>query len=123
MNVSGKRSIVRIFVVVLAVAACLCESDRTVKKKLEVILEDDLEAIVEGVAPGGVLDTPYYEIVSYKTYPEGKFTARAEVDFYFLKDVPKKIFRAYRYYRITGQWDRYRNEYRAIREKGGRSQQ
>ncbi|KMQ52677.1 hypothetical protein CHISP_0446 [Chitinispirillum alkaliphilum] len=91
---------------------CFCgESEEAVRKKLDIILEDDLEAILDGVDPVGILENPYYEITLYQTYDEGRYTARAEVDFYFLKDVKARIVRKYRYHKPHRMWDRYYNKY------------
>jgi hypothetical protein len=88
------------------------ESDNLISQKLEVILKSDLDTIITGVDKSGLLDTPYYKIVSYKSYKEGMYSKLAVVDFYFLKNIKAKIVRKYRYVTSFGQWDRYVNEYR-----------
>jgi hypothetical protein len=87
------------------------EKDDVIRRKLDVILADDLEAIVEGVDKEGLLDRPYFELVEYKEYDEAIYSRMAVVDFYFLKSVNVKITRKYRYIRKHGIWDRYYNKY------------
>jgi hypothetical protein len=87
------------------------ESDNLVKKKLDLILKSDLDTITTGVQKSGLLDTPYYEIVSYKSYKEGIYTKLAVVDFYFMKNIKAKIVRKYRYLAEAGLWDRFFNQY------------
>jgi hypothetical protein len=93
------------------------ESDAVIKGKLDVILADDLAAIVDSVAAAALIDKPYYEIVSYKEYDEGAYSRMAVVDFFFLKPLAgmvKKIRRKYRYHRRLGMWDRYHNKYYSV---------
>lgn len=91
--------------------SCSGESDKVAKKKLQVILDDDLSAILEGIPDSALLKKPYYDIVSYKLYDEGNYSKKAVADFYFLNSVPVKILRKYRYHRTKRMWDRYFNEY------------
>jgi hypothetical protein len=110
-------------VIALLVASC-DESDAVIKGKLDVILADDLVAILDSVSPSALIDKPYYELVSYKEYDEGAYSRMAVADFYFLKPlagVVKKIRRKYRYHRRMGMWDRYHNKYYTVvpGEEGG----
>jgi hypothetical protein len=94
---------------------CFCaESDGVIRQKLDVILKDDLEAILEDVAGDALLDKPYFELLEYREYDEGAYSRMAIADFYFLKSVGKKIKRKYRYHRRLGMWDRYHNQYYTI---------
>ncbi|MBD3419384.1 MAG: hypothetical protein GF398_04620 [Chitinivibrionales bacterium] len=95
-------------------AACTGDSDKTVKSKLRVILKGDLKEITHSINSAGLLDEPHYRIIEYKRFSEGKYTAKAVVDFYFFRTINKKIRRKYRYYRPLGMWDRYYNEYQTI---------
>jgi len=94
---------------------CFCaESDGVIRQKLDVILKDDLEAILEGVSEGALLDKPYFVLLEYREYDEGAYSRMAIADFYFLKSVGMKITRKYRYHRRLGMWDRYHNKYYTI---------
>jgi hypothetical protein len=88
------------------------ESQDLVRKKLNVILDSDLNAITSDLAKSSLADSVHYTIVSYKNYSEGMYTAKAVVDFYFLKKVKAKITRKYRYFVSARLWDRYYNEYK-----------
>lgn len=101
-------------IIFIFIGGCAFESDRMVKKKLLVILEDDLNAIIEDILPENILDSAYYEIDSLIDYRKEsfKYSKRAVVDFYFLKGVKTKIVRKYRYERVSRKWDRYYNEYK-----------
>jgi hypothetical protein len=88
------------------------ESDDLVKKKLIIILDSDLHAITSDLSKSSLADSVYYKIVSYKNYSEGMYTAKAVVDYYFLKKVKAKITRKYRYFVSARLWDRYYNEYK-----------
>lgn len=90
---------------------CSGESEETVRKKLEVICADDRAAIIDGIAVENLIERPYYTIVFYKQYSEGKYSRKAVVDFYFLKKVGVKVVRKYRYHASKGMWERYSNEY------------
>jgi hypothetical protein len=104
-------------VLTLLLLASCAESEAVIRGKLDVILADDLAAIVDSVAAAALIDKPYYELVSYKEYDEGAYSRMAVVDFFFLKPlagVEKKIRRKYRYHRRFGMWDRYHNMYYTV---------
>ena len=90
---------------------CSGENEETIRKKLNVICRGDLAAIIDSVTPGELIEKPYYKIVFYKQYPEGKYSNKAVVEFYFLKKVAVKVIRKYRYPVSVRMWDRYSNEY------------
>ncbi len=96
---------------VLMQISCGGESDELARKKLEVILEDDLKAIIDGIPDSALMEKPRYEIVFYKQYDAWDYSKKAVVDFYFLKNIEKKIVRKYRYHTGKRMWDRYFNEY------------
>jgi len=100
------------------VAAVGCSgSDRDIARRtLEVILEDDLTAIVEDMPESSLRDSVHYHIREYQTYSEGRYGARAVVDFYFLPNGLPKIVRKYRYYTTLRQWERYYNAYRSLQD-------
>jgi hypothetical protein len=87
------------------------EKDEVIRRKLDIVLADDLEAIIEDVAKEALLDKPYFKIVEYKEYDEAVYSRRAIVEFFFFKSISVKITRKYRYIRKTGIWDRYYNKY------------
>ena len=95
----------------LALISCSGESDELARKKLEAILKDDLKAIIEGIPDSALMENPRYEIVFYKQYDGWDYSKKAVVDFYFLKNIEKKIVRKYRYQTGKRMWDRYFNEY------------
>jgi len=99
----------------LLLALCFCaESDEVVRQKLDVVLKDDLEAILDSVARDALMEKPHYKLLEYREYNEGAYSRMAIVDFYFFKSVAKKITRKYRYHRRLGMWDRYHNQYYTI---------
>ena len=93
---------------------CVKESDKRIKNKLLIILQDDLNSIISDVPKDDILDSVYYEIVLYKDFKKEsfKYSKKAIVDFYFFKNVKAKIVRKYRYHRQSRKWDRYYNEYK-----------
>ncbi|MDR2694679.1 MAG: hypothetical protein LBB74_10775 [Chitinispirillales bacterium] len=104
-------------VVVALLSAACDESDAVVRGKLDVILADDLAAIIDSVSAAALMDEPRFELVSYKEYNEGAYSRMAVTDFFFLKPlvgVEKKIRRKYRYHRRFGMWDRYHNMYYTV---------
>jgi len=102
--------------VILIIVSCSGESDEFARKKLDTILKDDLSAILEGVSDSALIDNPRYELVFYKTYDEGNYSKKAIADFYFMKKIPVKIVRKYRYHVKSRMWDRYYNEYSFIND-------
>jgi hypothetical protein len=72
------------------------ESDDLIKKKLEMILTEDLRTISADLPKSSLADSVYYKIASYKSYAEGMYSEMAIVDFYFMKKVRVKIIRKYR---------------------------
>lgn len=111
-----KRPVMLFAAVVSAVIACFfisCsgDSEETIRKKLNVICQDDLTAITDSIAAKDLLDTPYFKLAFYKKYKEGKYSRKAIAEFYFLKKVAVKVVRKYRYHASIQMWDRYSNEY------------
>ncbi|MBD3346689.1 MAG: hypothetical protein GF401_16660 [Chitinivibrionales bacterium] len=96
---------------------CIVETEGGIKEKLETIVKDDLATITHEIPDSSLLDSTYYSIVEYKKYTESKYSRKAVVDFYFLKGVPKKIRRKYRYHREWGKWDRYYNRWATIADQ------
>lgn len=90
---------------------CSGESEAMARKKLDAICEDDLAAIIDSIAVENLIEKPYYKIVEYNRYSEGKYTRKAVVEYFFLRRVAVKVVRKYRYHGSIGLWDRYTNEY------------
>jgi len=116
---TAKKYILLPLCAALAILAASCdESDAMIRGKLDVILADDLAAIVDSMAVSALIEKPYYELISYKEYDEGAYSRMAVADFFFLKPltggVTKKIRRKYRYHRRLGMWDRYHNMYYTV---------
>jgi hypothetical protein len=118
MNGFFRRNGVKIALLLMALllgvfvsAGCTGEGEERVRKKLDVICAGDLAAITDSVAVENMIDKPYYRIVFYKRYTEGKYTRKAVAEFYFLKKVAVKVVRKYRYLETVRMWDRYSNEY------------
>jgi hypothetical protein len=110
-GIFSRLSLLLLISTTLALMSCGGESDEMARKKLDVILKDDLKAILEGIPDSSIIESPHYKLVLYKIYNEGSYSKKAVADFYFLKGIEKKIVRKYRYYRYNNMWDRYFNEY------------
>jgi hypothetical protein len=85
------------------------------------ICKSDLQAITADLPKTSLADSIYFNVVSYKTYSEGKYFKMAVVDFYFLNKVKAKIVRKYRYLKEARLWDRYFNVYTLINDTATRS--
>jgi hypothetical protein len=101
---------------IVGAISCSGESDSYIRKKLHAIANDDLAAITEGIDRDELIEKPYYEVVLYKSFDQGKFTKKAVVEFFFLDKVKVKIVRKYRYVIALGMWERYFNEYRIMHD-------
>ena len=100
-------------------SGCAGESEEMVRKKLDVICAGDLAAITDSIAADALLEKPYYKLVFYKRYSEGKYSRKAVAEFYFLKKVAVKVVRKYRYLQTVRMWDRYSNEYVFVHDTAG----
>ncbi|MBN1758637.1 MAG: hypothetical protein JW863_09985 [Chitinispirillaceae bacterium] len=98
---------------------CAGESEEMVRKKLDVICTSDLAAIIDSIAAVDLLEKPYYKLVFYKRYTEGKYSRKAIAEFYFLNKVAVKVVRKYRYLQTVRMWDRYSNEYVFVHDTAG----
>lgn len=107
--------ITKIFALAAFAFLCACaENEEMIRLKLDIILKSDLEAILEDVYEGALLDEPYFELLEYRFYDEGIFSRMAIADFFFLRPFDgkvAKITRKYRYHKRMGLWDRYYNRY------------
>ena len=98
-------------VILFLFIGCSGDSEERIRKKLDVICKDDLAAITDSIAAKDLLEKPYYKLVFYKKYDEGKYSRKAIAEFFFLKHVAVKVVRKYRYHASIQMWDRYSNEY------------
>ena len=96
---------------IMLTVSCQGERDEFVRKKLDVIIKDDLQAIIADIPEENLREVPSYNLVSYQEYSKGKYSVKAVVDFFFLKNVKVKIVRKYRYEASKRMWERYYNEY------------
>ena len=103
----------------IMLSGCAGESETMVRKKLDVICAGDLAALTDSIAVENLLEKPYYKLVSYKQYTEGKYSRKAVVEYYFLKKVAVKVVRKYRYLQTVRMWDRYSNEYVFVHDTAG----
>jgi len=114
-----KKSLKILLPFLLFFCMCFDEKDSVIRQKLDVILKDDMEAILEDVAKEALLETPYFELLEYKKYDEGAYSRLAIVDFYFFNSINMKITRKFRYHKRLGLWDRYYNKYYTIAPAAG----
>lgn len=114
-----KSNVIKKITTTLALAALVftvacSENEEMIRLKLDIILKSDLEAILEDVYEGALLEEPYFELLEYRFYDEGIFSRMAIADFFFLQPFDgkiAKITRKYRYHKRMGLWDRYYNRY------------
>jgi hypothetical protein len=118
-GIYGTALLLLFYIGICLISMCSGESEERIRKKLEVICTDDLTAIIDSVDVDNLIEKPYYKVVSYTSYTEGKYTKKAVVEFYFLKKVHVKVVRKYRYHLSVGMWDRYSNEYVFIHDTTG----
>lgn len=95
--------------IILSVACTSGISEKRAKEMLDIVLKDDMSAIIDGIDTSGIMKEPYYEYREFKSFEEGKYQYLAVVDFYFLKDIKRKIVRKYRFNKLHLQWERFEN--------------
>jgi hypothetical protein len=85
-----------------------------IEKKLENILQEDLEYMVAELKADGrdssILEKPYYKVRDIRLYKGDSsriFRSFAEVGFYYLKGVEVCQVRKYRYWTTRRTWDRF----------------
>lgn len=88
-----------------------------IHKRLETTLQQDLESmvaqIIKGSSKANVLDTPYFvikDLREFKGDTANIYSAYAEVDFYYFKDIRIAEKRKFRYSANYHYWDRYFKE-------------
>jgi hypothetical protein len=105
--------ILNISIIACLLHNCTSDSNELIRNIFEqVIVKDDLEEIIKDTPEKDLMDSPYYSIISYEENKKGKYTVKAEVDYFFFKSVKVKIRRKYRFYKAYKKWERYTNEYK-----------
>ena len=95
----------------LSSSSCSLESERTIRRKLDIILTDDLKSVIDETPKESLSDSVCYVVREYETFGESKYRAKAVVDFLLFDKVDVKMVRKYRYHRDLLLWERYFNEY------------
>ncbi len=93
---------------------CVEESDDLIREKLEIILQDDLESLTGQIPKQSVADSVYFIVQSYESFEEGKYSKKAVVEFFFLRNDIAKVVRKYRYQAEYRKWERYFNQYKYV---------
>jgi len=93
-------------------------SEAELEKELEEMLPVDLDSITSGIPADALMEKPYYRIVALTTKKEAKCMAKAEVEFYFLKNVNLIILRKFCYQESQKKWVRFFNEYKNVSSSG-----
>jgi predicted exporter len=116
-----RRSLIRAAGLLLVVVTCLgivaCNKlppEAELKKELEKMLPVDLDSITSGVPADALMEKPYYRITALTSKKEAKCMAKAEVEFYFLKNVNVVILRKFCYHESQKKWVRFFNEYKNV---------
>jgi hypothetical protein len=92
-------------------SCCSSEPAGEIRKKLDIVAENDFRAIIADLPAKSRADSVYLKIAEYKAFPKGQYRAKAVVDFYYLRDVNVKRTVKYRYVKSAGKWERYANDY------------
>jgi hypothetical protein len=92
-------------------SGCAGEPPAQIRKKLDVVVENDFRAITGEVAKENLADSVYRRVVEYKDFDKGQYRVKAVVDFFYIKGVNVKRTVKYRYVKSAGKWERYANDY------------
>jgi len=90
---------------------CAGEPPAQIRKKLDIVVENDFRAITGEVAKQNLADSVYCRVVEYKEFDKGQYRVKAVVDFFYLRGVGVKRTVKYRYVKSAGKWERYANDY------------
>ena len=101
--------------IILLVACTPKVPEDVARMRLKPLLQSCLDTITAGIDTSAILETPRFEIREFRSFDEGQYQYLAVVDFYFLRDIPKKIVRRYRFNRnrligwelFGNEWERY----------------
>jgi hypothetical protein len=110
--------IIKIGLIPFALFFCSCADPAfIVHERLETTLQGDLESmvaqIIKGSSKANVLDTPYFVIKDLREFQGDTakiYSAYAEVDFYYFKNIKIAEKRKFRYDANRHYWDRYFKE-------------
>jgi len=112
----GYRVWARVLIFAIVLTSCADPAFR-VHERLEKTLQQDLESmvaqIIKGSSKENVLDTPYFVIKDLREFHGDTakiYSAYAEVDFYYFKDIKIAEKRKFRYDANRHYWDRYFKE-------------
>jgi hypothetical protein len=93
------------------VCGCSKEPAGEIRKKFDVVKENDLRAIVAEIPRESLADSVYTLVTEYKEFDKGQYRVKAVVDFFYLKGVHVKRSVKYRYVKSASKWERYANDY------------
>jgi hypothetical protein len=96
---------------VLYFSGCTSEPAGEIRKKLDIVAENDFREIVAELPAKSRADSVYFRVAEYKEVPKGQYRVKAVIDFYYLRDVNVKRTVKYRYVKSAGKWERYANDY------------
>jgi hypothetical protein len=113
---SGSRIVVLACIAGTALWGCSSESSQQARARLPATLDSALINEKRALPAYGVADSAYYMIVEYKTFDKGRYSARAYVDFYFLRKARVKLATKYRHNRQTETWERFDEEWRIMHD-------
>jgi hypothetical protein len=103
-----------VFIFIIFVIACVPKiPENTARVHLEPVLQEGLTGLIDGIDSSAILELPYFEISEFKRFGEGEYQYIAIVDFFFLKNIPKKVVRKYRFHHRR-KWELYYNEYQSF---------
>jgi len=104
-----------LFAFIILFSGCMPRlSEEAARARLEPLLIEDLAVIIEGIDSAALLEEPYFVIREFNGFDQGRLQYLAVAEFYFLRDIRKKIVRRYRFDRRTLSWDRFYNEWRSF---------
>jgi hypothetical protein len=105
---------------VLLAALCLAwgcgADDRVARRSLEAVAKAELTSFVNELPPANQPTAPYFEIVAFEPGKKGRFSVKAVVDYYYLKNVTVKLTRKYRFVRWGQRWEPYNEEWRFFQD-------
>jgi hypothetical protein len=114
---SSNQRLFLTIILALLLASC-ADPPFIVHQRLEEILQQDLQSMVAQIIKGSsrenVLDSPYFVIKDLKEFRGDTaqiYSAYAEVDFYYFKDIKIAEKRKFRYDARRHYWDRYFKEW------------
>jgi hypothetical protein len=95
----------------LGFSGCNTELPSEIRKKLNIVTDNDFKAIINETPKKSLADSLYFRITEYKEFNKGQYRVRAVVEYFYLRDVKVKRAVKYRYVKKAGKWERYANDY------------